>query len=65
MGLRIVSTGATDQEIAAVSAVLQTALAELAAAQSPHDGPVVSAWQRSQRGMREPLVPGPGAWRSF
>ncbi|HOB56410.1 MAG: acyl-CoA carboxylase subunit epsilon [Microbacteriaceae bacterium] len=62
---RIISKNATDEEIAAVSAVLQVALDELAAAQGPDDGPVVSAWNRSQRGLRSPLTPGPGAWRSF
>jgi len=62
---RIISKNATDEEIAAVSAVLQVALDELAAAQGPDDGPVVSAWNRSQRGLRSPLTPGPGAWCSF
>lgn len=64
-GIRIVSKNATDEEIAAVSAVLKAALDELAAASGPDDGPVVSAWNRSQRGLRAPLSPGPGAWRSF
>jgi len=62
--LRIVSKGATAEEIAAVTAVLQGALDELAAHLDAAP-PVVSAWQRSQRGLRVPLRPGPGAWRGF
>jgi len=63
--LRIVSTGATDEEIAAVTAVLHGALQELADELSAADGPEVSAWQRSQRNLRTPLTPGPGQWRGF
>lgn len=63
--LRIVSKGATTEEVAAVTAVLQAALDELAANLDAEARPVVSAWQRSQRGVRGPLRPGPGAWRSF
>jgi hypothetical protein len=63
--IRIVSPSATAEEIAAVTAVVQGALDELAAAQDQDEGARVSAWQRSQRGLRTPLLPGPGAWRSF
>jgi hypothetical protein len=63
--LRIVSKGATPEELAAVTAVLQGALDELAAANGVDAAPVVSAWQRSQRPIRTTLVPAPGAWRSF
>jgi gamma-glutamyl:cysteine ligase YbdK (ATP-grasp superfamily) len=64
LDLRIVSKGATTEEIAAVAAVLQAALDEMAARMDAQ-APVVSAWQRSQRGLRTPLRPGPGAWRGF
>ena len=63
--LRIVSSGATPEEVAAVTAVLQAALDQLAAEASAADGPTVSGWQRSQYQLRQPLVPGPGQWRSF
>lgn len=63
--LRIVSSGATADEVAAVSAVLRAALDELAQDMSLESGPVQSAWQRSQRSVRGPITPGPGAWRSF
>jgi hypothetical protein len=60
----VVSRNATTAEIAAVTAVLTAALEELANGQSA-EGPRVSAWQRSQRDLRKPITPGPGAWRSF
>lgn len=63
--LRIVSAGATVEEIAAVTAVLQTALDELAAEQSVVAAPTVSAWERRQRAIRTTLTPGAGAWRGF
>jgi hypothetical protein len=63
--LRIVSSGATAEEVAAATAVLRGALDELAAANGAHVAPVVSAWQRSQRPIRGTMVPAPGAWRSF
>ncbi|MBC7591349.1 MAG: acyl-CoA carboxylase subunit epsilon [Salinibacterium sp.] len=61
--LRIVSTGVSAEEIAAVTAVLQGALDELADDLAVRGEARVSAWQRSQRSVRRPLVP--GAWRSF
>jgi hypothetical protein len=63
--LRIVSSGATPEEVAAVTAVLHAALEELAAAHERDGAPVVSAWQRNLRPIRATLVPGPGMWRSF
>lgn len=63
--LRIVSKGASPEEIAAVTAVLRGALDELAEELAVESGPRVSAWQRSQRAMRSTLHPGAGAWRSF
>ena len=63
--LRIISTGATPEEVAAVTAVLQAALDELAADLSPAPTHAVSAWQRGRGAVRSPLQPGPGAWRSF
>jgi hypothetical protein len=51
-------------ELAAVTAVLSTSLAELEE-RSLKSGTRVSAWQRSQRAVRSPLTPGYGAWRGF
>ncbi len=60
--LRVVSKGATAAEVAAVTAVLTAALDELAA-QGATEEPAITAWQRSQRPMRAPIHPAPGAWR--
>ena len=64
--LRFVTRGLTAEEIAAVTAVLTAAAAEQAAAATEvqaERGP--DAWARTQRALRTPLNPGPGAWRSF
>ena len=63
--LRIVSPGATEEEVAAVTAVLHGALDELAGGMSVEGEARVSAWQRSQRSVRAPLTPGAGSWRDF
>jgi hypothetical protein len=60
--IRITSGAPTSEEIAAVTAVLSAALEELANVHS-HRSAVRSAWARSQRSLREPLVP--GTWTSF
>lgn len=62
--LRVLTPGLSAEEIAAVTAVLRGALDELAAS-AETEAPRVSAWQKSQRGLRRPLSPGAGAWRSF
>jgi hypothetical protein len=63
--LRIVSTGASTEEVAAVTAVLTAALQELADDLGAAGAPRVSAWQRSQRPVRAQITPGPGSWRGF
>jgi len=63
--IRIVSKSATPEEIAAVTAVVQGALDELAESLDAAATPQRSAWDRSRRDLRAPLRPGPGAWRSF
>jgi hypothetical protein len=60
----IVAGSPTPAELAAISAVISGMLAELANDDRAVP-PRVSAWQRSQRSIRRPLTPGPGAWRSF
>ena len=57
--------GVTPHEVAAVSAVLTAALAEQAADSAVRTRRGRSAWERSQRHLRTPLMPGHGAWRSF
>ena len=63
--IQITGGSPTPEEVAAVTAVLQASLAELAAEQELLDENGPSAWQRSQRQLRVPLHPGRGAWRSF
>ena len=63
--LRIIGGSPNASEIAAVTAVITAALAELAVEHERDSGVRQSAWQRSQRAIRQPLTPGYGAWRSF
>lgn len=63
--LRVVAGRPTADELAAVTAVL-AALAEAAATADVAQAPAaVSAWYRSSRRLRGPVVPGPGHWRGF
>jgi hypothetical protein len=64
--IRFVTRGATPEEIAAVTAVLTAAAAEQAAeAEAACPSVTQDGWERSRRRLRSPVVPGPGAWRSF
>ncbi len=64
--VRITAGNPTDEEIAAVTAVL-AALAEQNAAAVAEEAvvPPPSAWERSRRGIRGPIHVGPGRWRGF
>ncbi|RWZ68774.1 acyl-CoA carboxylase subunit epsilon [Labedella populi] len=61
--VRVVSGGATPEEVAAVAVVIARQLEEEAARATTDDGPVRSRWALSQRNLRTPLHPAPGAWR--
>lgn len=63
--IRVLSTGLSPEEVAAVTAVIEAAIEEELDAQHDEAPAAPSAWERSQRALREPLHPGPGAWRSF
>jgi hypothetical protein len=63
--LAVISGRPDDVEVAAITAVLSGVLEELAAEQGRRKLAGPSAWARSQRILRAPLQPGPGAWRSF
>jgi Acyl-CoA carboxylase epsilon subunit len=60
--IRIVGGNPDDLEIAAVTAVLSAALEELAGEQRRRQSSGPSAWARSQRNVRAPMVR--GAWRT-
>ena len=51
------------EEIAAVTAVLQAALADAADASPAATAAPVSGWEKSRRDLRTPIHPGPGEWR--
>ena len=63
--IQVTGGNPSPEEIAAVTAVLQASLAELAAEQALLDTSAPTAWQRSQRQLRAPLHNARGSWRSF
>lgn len=63
--LAVISGSPDEADMAAITAVLAGVLDELAAEQGRREQSTPSAWSRSQRSVRTPLQPGPGAWRSF
>lgn len=63
--LTFVTTGVTDREAAAVTAVLRAVLrAESDSLRAAPNGSR-NAWQASQRAVRTPVDRGDGRWRSF
>ena len=52
-------------ELAAITAVVTALAEELSDDSLLEAGSSQTAWQVSQRALRQPLLPGPGAWRSF
>jgi hypothetical protein len=64
-GIRVLSTGVSAEEVAAVTVVVEAAVA--AEFEQLHDAPAIapSAWSRSQRGLRSELHPGRHEWRAF
>jgi len=61
--IRIIGGHPTDDEIAAVTAVLTVALDELAGDHRRRQRLTPTSWERSQRGVRTPLTP--GTWNTF
>jgi hypothetical protein len=61
----VLSGNPTLEELAAVTAVIEAMIEEQGDSDRRRVGHGMSAWQRSQRSVREPLRPGFGAWRSF
>ena len=58
---RVVKGAPTDEELAAIIAVL---IGQLRAAPEPPARPAASGWSAYWRGVRAPLAPGPGSWRA-
>ena len=61
--IRITGGRPSDEEVAALTAVLSIALDELAGDHRRRLRLAPSAWERSQRGVRTPLTP--GTWNTF
>jgi hypothetical protein len=57
--LLLIKGDATDEEVAAVVAVLQAATGSPAP-----PAPAPNAWAEARRGLRTTPPPGPGAWRA-
>ncbi|MFZ4893215.1 acyl-CoA carboxylase subunit epsilon [Plantibacter sp. Mn2098] len=63
--IRVVRGAPTDEEIAALTAVLTAVVSQGAVDDSARDVVGQTRWQRSQRQLRTPLVPGPGRWVGY
>ena len=61
--IRVVGGHPSDQDIAALTAVLSAALEELAGDHRRRQRLAPSAWERSQRAVRTPLTT--GTWETF
>ena len=64
LSFTIVAGDPTPAEVAAVTAVLGAALEELASDRERNAASGPSAWQRSQRAIRTPIVRGHDTWRA-
>ena len=65
LDLRVVAGRPSDEELAAVTAVLHAAVAERSAVPESLVVPNGRHWQRVNGLLRTPLTPGPREWRSF
>ncbi len=62
--LVVIKGNATEEEVAALVAVLQGVSAASAAAAASAEQPTRSAWAAPARGVRTPHHAGPGGWRA-
>jgi hypothetical protein len=60
----IESSTVTPEEVAAVTAVLVATVGEQAAAERLSNA-APDAWAATQRGLRQPINPGPGRWQRY
>lgn len=61
--IEVVGGTLSDEEVGAVVAVLQAALAANAPAQANDDRPLAGGWKSYVRVMRRQMMPGREAWR--
>jgi hypothetical protein len=59
----ITTPGLDAEEVAAVTAVLQGALADAAESGRDESPAETNGWQKLRRDLRTPTHPGPGEWR--
>jgi hypothetical protein len=62
---RVITGNPTDEELAAVTAVLRAAVQEQGSGGEPLPVAGGRHWQRASGFLRWPLSPGPGEWRGF
>jgi hypothetical protein len=62
--LRVVSGSPTVEELAVVTALLAAAAAG-GSEETPAPGNTRGGWSDPARRLRQPLLPGPNAWRSY
>jgi hypothetical protein len=61
--ITVVAGSPTDEELAAVVAVLTAAAASPKPESQRFDRPLAGGWKSYTRTVRQPQHPGPGAWR--
>lgn len=63
--VRVVAGNPTEEELAAVIAVLEGLALELEGTRAKATEKAASAWRLSQRPIRQPIIPGFTRWRTF
>lgn len=65
MRFAILAGNPTTEDLAAVTAVLIAMVEEVHSTQAEETRVAANAWQRSQRPIRETIIPAADAWRGF
>ncbi len=63
--IRVVAGSPTEEELAAVVAVLEVMALEFEGTRAKKAVKAASAWRLSQRPIRVPVLPGLSRWRTF
>ncbi|MCC7128530.1 MAG: acyl-CoA carboxylase subunit epsilon [Microbacteriaceae bacterium] len=63
--IRVIAGSPTEEELAAVVAVLEAMALELEGTRAKKAEKAASAWRLSQRPIRTPVLPGLSRWRTF
>lgn len=65
MSFAILAGNPTTEELAAVTAVMIAMVEDVGSTRFEDSRVAANAWQRSQRPIREMIIPAAGAWRGF